>query len=120
MNINNDGSYSTFIKAGDYIFISGQVGFTDMDIGKEIEGIEGQTIHCLHKIESIMYSLGLSMTNLVKVTVFLRNMDDFPKMNEAYQSCFGEKKPARSTIVTDLVNPKMLVEIECIAYAAST
>jgi len=63
--------------------------------------------------------VGASLSDVVKVTVFLRNMDDFTKMNEAYQSYFPEKKPARSTVITGLVNPKMLIEIECIAYRPS-
>jgi len=119
MSIVTYGPYSPAFKAGDYIFASGQVGFTDPDTGKDIKGIEAQTKQCLNNMKGVLASVGSSLSDVVKVTVFLRNMDDFIKMNEAYQSYFPEKKPARSTVITGLVNPKMLIEIECIAYRPS-
>lgn len=113
------GHYSPVLKAGDYIFVSGQVGFTDPNTGSDIEGIEAQTRQCLNNMKGVLASVGASLSDVVKVTVFLRNTADFIKMNEAYQSYFPEKKPTRSTVVTGLVNAKMLIEIECIAYCPS-
>jgi 2-iminobutanoate/2-iminopropanoate deaminase len=111
--------YSPCAKAGDFIFVSGQVGFKEQNTGKDIEGIEAQTRQCLDNTKGVLGSVGSCLSDVVKVTIFLRNMDDFAKMNEVYQSHFPEAKPARSTVITGLINPKMLIEIECIAYCPS-
>lgn len=103
-------------KAGDYIFLSGQIGPVD-DEGKELKGIEAQTRQALEKTKSLLEEAGASLSDVVKVTIFLVNVDDFAKMNEIYKSYFTEDYPARSTVVVAaLARPEMLVEIECIAY----
>ena len=68
-------------------------------------------------MKNVLKAAGANLDDVVKVTIFLKNVDDFAKMNEIYQGYFSEDYPARSTAVTDLVIPNMLVEIECIAYA---
>lgn len=108
--------FSPGIRAGDYIFVSGQVGFVDAG-GREVEGIEAQTRLCLENMKRVLTAAGASLDAVVKVTVFLRNEKDFSAMNEVYQGYFGKDKPARSTVITGLALPGMLVEIECIAYA---
>jgi len=107
--------YSPAIKAGDYIFVSGQVGSVD-DKGREIKGIEAQTRRCLENMKQVLEAAGSSLNDVVKVTIFLVNVGDFAKMNEVYQSYFPKDYPARSTAITGLVRPAMLVEMECIAY----
>jgi 2-iminobutanoate/2-iminopropanoate deaminase len=107
--------YSPAIRAGDYIFVSGQVGTTD-DNGNAIEGIEEQTKRCLDNASRILEIAGSSLTDVVKTTVFITDVADFAKMNEVYQTYFPKDRPARSTIVTGLVNAAMVVEIEFIAY----
>jgi len=107
--------YSPAIKAGDYVFVSGQVGSVD-DKGREIKGIEAQTRRCLENMKQVLEAAGLSLNDVVKVTIFLVNVGDFAKMNEVYQSYFPKDYPARSTAITGLVRPAMLVEMECIAY----
>lgn len=111
--------YSPAIRAGSYIFMSGQLGFTDPQTGEDNEGIEAQTKQCLENTKRVLESMGSSLSDVVKVTVFLRNNDDFTKMNETYINYFSKNRPARSTIITNLINPKMLIEIECIAYCPS-
>ena len=106
---------SPAVRAGDFIFASGQGGHKDAE-GKEAKGIEAQTKVCLEKVKRVLAAAGASMDDVVKVTIFLRNTADFPKMNEVYQTFFPNDKPARSTVVTGLVLPEMLIEIECIAY----
>ena len=106
---------SPAVRAGDFIFVSGQGGHKDAE-GKEAKGIEAQTKVCLKKVKRVLAAAGASMDDVVKVTIFLRNTADFPKMNEVYQTFFPNDKPARSTVVTGLVLPEMLIEIECIAY----
>ena len=108
--------FSPAIRAGQYIFLSGQGGALDPKTGDLIEGIEAQTKQCLENIKQILAAAGSSLGHVVKVTVFLANAADFNKMNEAYQSYFPEGFPARSTAITGLVHPAMLIEIECIAF----
>lgn len=108
--------FSPAIKAGDYIFVSGQVGFVDAE-GREIKGIEAQTKRCLENIKEVLTAAGASLDDVVKVTVFLRNEEDFATMNEIYQSYFVKDRPARSTVVASLALPSMLIEMECIAYS---
>lgn len=104
------------IKAGDYIFTSGQIGSVD-DQGREVKGIEAQTKQTLENVKKILEAAGSSLSDVVKATVFLVNVADFAKMNQVYQSYFQKDYPARSTvIVAALVRPEMLVEIECVAY----
>lgn len=103
------------IRAGDYIFVSGQIGGAD-DEGKEIIGIEGQTRQCLENIKKVLEAAGASLDDVAKVTVFLTNPDNFVRMNEVYQNYFPIDYPARSVTITGLVRPGLLIEIECIAY----
>jgi len=108
--------FSPAIRAGDYIFVSGQVGFADVQ-GKEIKGIEAQTKRCLENMGEVLTAAGSSLDDVVKVTVFLRNREDFDQMNEVYQSYFVKDQPARSTVMVGLGLPSMLIEMECIAYS---
>lgn len=108
--------FSAAIRAGDYIFVSGQIGFTD-DKGGEVKGIEAQTKQCLKNVKQVLAAANASLDDVVKVAVFLRNGEDFAKMNEVYRTYFVDNKPARSTIIVGLALPSMLVEVECIAYS---
>jgi 2-iminobutanoate/2-iminopropanoate deaminase len=106
---------SPAVRAGDYIFVSGQIGFTD-STGKEVKGIEAQTKQCFENIKQILQVEGSSLSDIVKVTVFLSDGSNFVKMNQVYQSYLSKDYPARSTVLTSLISPDMLIEIECIAY----
>lgn len=110
-----DHPYSSAVRAGEYIFLSGQIGSVD-DGGNKVVGIEAQTKQCLENMKHVLAVAGASLGDVVKVNVFLVSVDDSPKMNEVYQSYFLKDRPARSTIVTGLVMPELLIEIECIAY----
>ena len=109
--------FSPAIRAGDYVFVSGQAGFQDRETGEAVEGIKAQTGQCLQKMKQVLEMAGASLEDVVKVTVFLGNTADYARMNEVYQSYFSADHPARSTVITGFVNPDMLVEIECIAYS---
>ena len=108
--------FSSAIRAGDYIFVSGQVGHTDAQ-GREITGVKTQVKQCLENMKRVLAAAGLSLDDVVKVTIFLRNEKDFAKMNEVYQSYFTKDRPARSTVIAGLAHPSMLIEMECIAYS---
>ena len=108
--------YSPGMKAGDYIFVSGQIGHVDSE-GNKVEGVEAQTRQTLEKMRRVLEAAGASLSDVVKTTVFLVKADDFAKMNEVYKSYFTKDYPARSTvIVAALVRPEVLIEIECVAY----
>lgn len=107
--------YSSAIRAGDFIFTAGAVGHVDAQ-GNPVEGIEAQTTQCLENIKSILEASGASLRDVVKATVFLTSGDNYAKMNEVYRSYFVKDLPARSTIITGLAFPELLLEIECIAY----
>ena len=108
-------SYSPGIKAGDYIFVSGQVGLVDGQ-GRELKVIEAQAKQCLENVKQVLEAAGSSLSEVVKVTVFLTKADDFAKMNEVYLTYFTKDLPARATVIAGLVRPAMEIEIECIAY----
>ena len=111
--------FSPAIRAGDYIFVSGQGGFHDPKTGEAIKGIEAQTKQCLDNMKQVLETAGSSLEDAIKVTIFLGNVSDYAKMNEVYRSYFPKDQPARSAAVTGLVIPNMLIEMECIAYRPS-
>ncbi len=108
------GPYSLGIKAGNLIFISGQVP------NPEKKGIREQTFSVLEKIKSILSASGAKVSNIVKISVFLKNMDDFVNMNQAYKEFFEENGvneifPTRSTVEATCPMSTALVEIDAIA-----
>jgi 2-iminobutanoate/2-iminopropanoate deaminase len=107
--------YSSAIRAGDFIFVSGTVGGVDAQ-GNPIEGIAAQTRQCLENMKNVLQTAGASLSDVVKATVFLTNADGYAKMNEVYRSYFPKDLPTRSTVITGLALPELLIEIECIAY----
>lgn len=110
---------SKVVKANGFLFVSGAVG-TDPATGK-VAGpdIESQTRQTLENIKNTLESLGSSMEKVVKSTVFLTNIEDFPRMNQVYATFFPkDAPPARSTVaVAALARPELIVEIEVIALA---
>jgi len=111
--------YSSAVKAGNYIFVSGQVGIWNPETGEEIKGIEGQCRQCLENMKRILDTAGLSLNDVVKVTVYLLSAEDFAAMNKVYTSYFSTDRPTRSTVVSGLVIPGALIEMDCIGYCTS-
>ena len=109
------GPYTQAMRAGDFVFISGQIGI-DPASGK-IEGKDAaeQAAQALKNIRAILTAAGLSFDEVVKTTIFLKNMDDFAKVNDAYGEVFDEDPPARSTVAVAGLPMGALVEIEVIA-----
>lgn len=108
--------FSSAVRAGDFIFVSGQGGAFD-DKKNEIRTIEEQTKQCLKNVKKVLELAGSSLNEVVKVTVFLNDSANFKKMNDSYRSFFPDNLPARSTAITGLAVPGMMIEIECIAYS---
>jgi|WetSurMetagenome_2_1015567.scaffolds.fasta_scaffold77386_2 2-iminobutanoate/2-iminopropanoate deaminase len=108
--------YSPAILAGDYIFVSGQVGHLD-DRGDRVEGIEAQARQCFENTKKVLTAGGAALEDVVKVTVFLRDERDFIRMNDVYRGYFTGMLPARSTVIASPPMPGILIEVDCIAYA---
>jgi 2-iminobutanoate/2-iminopropanoate deaminase len=109
------GPYSQGIKAGSFLFIAGQ-GPADPKTGKMASDIETQTRQTLQNVKAIIEASGLSLSDVVKVSIFLKNGSDFQKMNEVYRTFFQNNPPTRTTIEAKFVAPDMLIEIDAIAY----
>lgn len=101
-------------EAGDFLFLSGQLPF-NRDRAIASSGIEEQTTQVMENITGVLAGAGLTLADVVKATVWLKRASDFVGFNESYARAFGHHKPARSTVVSDLMVPAALVEIEVIA-----
>lgn len=110
------GPYSPAVRAGGFIFVAGQ-GPVDVTTDKMSYGdIQHETRLVLGNIKRILEGCGASMADVVKCSVFLSDGKDFGAMNQVYSEFFGDAKPARTTVETKFADPKMKVEIDCIAY----
>jgi len=108
------GPYSQAVKVNGMIFTSGQIPFTAE--GKLVsEDVQEQARQCLNNIKAILEKAGTDMTNVIKCTIFIKDMNDFPKINEVYGSFFNEPYPARSCVEVARLPKDVKVEIESIA-----
>lgn len=109
------GPYSQAILVKPFLFTSGQIPLNEK--GELIEGdIIAQTQQVFKNLIAVLEEKQYSLKDVVKVTVFLKDMNDFQQMNEVYDSYFNEHKPARSTIEVARLPKDVKVEIEIIAY----
>jgi 2-iminobutanoate/2-iminopropanoate deaminase len=109
--------YSQAIKAAGLVFVAGQVSLKP-DHGEIVGGtIQEQTEQVLTNLRAILEAAGTGLDRLVKTTVFLQSLDDFPGMNEVYREHVGDQPPARSTVEVAKLPSGALVEIEAIALA---
>ncbi len=110
------GPYSQGIILDKIVFFSGQIPI-DPSTGNFVEGgIEEQTHQVFKNIKALLESQGLTLSNVVKTTVFMTNLGDFAKMNEIYASYFSGNYPARSTVQVTALPKGAQVEIEVIAH----
>ena len=109
------GPYSQAIRAGNLLFCSGQIPI-DPATGEFVSGgIAEQTERVLHNLSAVLNSGKANLSQVVKTTVFLADMDDFTAMNEVYGRFFGENPPARSTVQAARLPRDARVEIDAIA-----
>ena len=109
------GPYSQAVRMNGFVFLSGQIPF-DPSTGQLLEGgIQDQTARVLENIKAVLEAAGLGFDDVVKTSVFLKNMDDFAQMNEAYAKYFGANPPARSTVEVARLPRDVKVEIDAIA-----
>jgi 2-iminobutanoate/2-iminopropanoate deaminase len=111
------GPYSQAIRAGNLLFLSGQVAF-EPTTGELIKGdIVQQTRRVLENMKAVLEAEKLSMADVVKTTVFMKNIENFARMNEVYASYFPSPHPARSTVEVARLPKDVEVEIEAVALA---
>lgn len=109
------GPYSQAVKAGNMLFVSGQVPFVPetMEI---VEGdVKAQTAQSLKNVQAILKEVGADFSHVVKSTVFIKDMNEFAAINEVYAEYFGENKPARACVEVARLPKDVKVEIEVIA-----
>jgi 2-aminomuconate deaminase len=120
------GNFPHVKRAGDYLFVSGTssrradntIAGADADaLGATQLDIRAQTRAIIHNVSDILASVGAKLSDLVEISTFLVNMNDFAGYNEVYNECFNENGPARTTVaVHQLPHPHLLIEIKAIAY----
>jgi len=109
------GPYSQAIKFENLLFISGQIAINPQTNQLINAGIEEQTKQVMENIKAILQEAGLTFDNVIKTTIYLKDINDFAKVNEIYGSYFKEHKPARATVEVSRLPKDALIEIEVIA-----
>ena len=110
------GPYSHVVRAGGFLFVSGQGPIDPANDQMSYGTIEHETHLVLNNVKRLLEGVGASMADVVKCSVFLSDGGDFAAMNTVYAEFFGAAKPARTTVECKFANPRMKVEIDCIAY----
>ena len=113
------GPYSQAIRAGDFLFVSAQLPFDPMTGTLIRSGVRGQTRRVMENIKSVVEGSGATLAHIVKVTVFLKNIDDFVQMNEVYAEFFPGEKPARSTVEVSRLPKDAVLAVDVVAYLGS-
>ena len=111
------GAYSQATTNGDLVFTAGQLPMTPDGELLDDRSVAEQTDRCLENVAAILESEGLSLSDVLKVSVFLDDIDDFEEMNEVYSGYFGEEPPARSALEVGKIPKGAALEIEAIAAA---
>lgn len=114
------GPYSPAVRAGDFIYVSGQGPIDPATNQMSYGDVKHETRLVLTNIRKILEGCGAGLADVVKCSVFLSDGRDFAAMNEVCAEFFGNDKPARTTVETKFADPKMKVEIDCIAYRPAT
>ncbi len=105
--------YSASYRAGDLLFVSGQLGLAE---GELLEGVEAQTRQALVNMASVLGKEGLNLSDVAKCTIFLADISDFGLVNEVYAKVFGDHRPARSAFAVAALPLGARVEIEAYAH----
>jgi 2-iminobutanoate/2-iminopropanoate deaminase len=108
------GPYTPVMRAGDWLVVSGQVGVADGQL--VTGGVAAELKQALANMSRLLEGEGASLADVVKTTVYLRHIDDYTVMNEAYVEVFGEHRPARSAVAVSGLPLGALVEVEAWAF----
>ena len=112
------GPYSQAITVGELIFCSGQIP-VDPATGEVAEGIEAQTERVMRNLSAVLEAAGSGLGEVVKTTVFVTDLSEFPRMNAVYERFFSEPPPARATVEVSALPKGVSVEVEAIAVRGS-
>jgi 2-iminobutanoate/2-iminopropanoate deaminase len=108
------GPYTPVVRAGDFIIVSGQGGLLD---GVKVDGgLVAETEQTMKNLESLLVSMGAAMSDVVKTTCFLTDMEDYKAFNAVYMSAFGDHRPSRSCVAVAELPIGFVVEVEAWAY----
>ena len=110
------GPYSQAVRVGDLLFCSGQIPLDPVTGQVVSQDVMGQTKKVMENLNAVLIAAGCSWSSVVKTTIFLKSMNDFPKVNEVYGAHFSKEPPARSTVEVARLPKDVLVEIEMIAH----
>jgi 2-iminobutanoate/2-iminopropanoate deaminase len=111
------GPYCQAIKQGEMVFCSGQIPLDPQSMQIVPGEIEAQTEQVLKNLAAVLRAAGSDLSQVLKTTVFLQDLEHFAKMNAVYERAFGSHTPARSTVQVARLPRDVLVEIECVAIA---
>jgi 2-iminobutanoate/2-iminopropanoate deaminase len=109
------GPYSQAIKAGNMLFVSGQIAIDRATGQMIISNITEETSQVMKNLELVLKAAGMDFANVVKCTIFLKDMNHFPSVNEVYGKSFSTQPPARETVEVSRLPKDVNVEISCIA-----
>ncbi|HEX6889744.1 MAG TPA: RidA family protein [Chryseolinea sp.] len=109
------GPYSQAIQAGNMLFVSGQIAIQKSTGQLVLSNIEEETIQVMTNIREILTAAGMDFSNVVKSSIFMKDMNNFPKINEVYGRYFKDNAPARESIEISRLPKDVNVEISCIA-----
>jgi 2-iminobutanoate/2-iminopropanoate deaminase len=109
------GPYSQAIRSGNFVFVSGQIALQRSSGQMITANIKDETKQVMENVSAILKAAGLSFSNVVKTTIFLKDMNNFPQVNEVYASYFTNQPPARETVEVSRLPKDAGVEISCIA-----
>lgn len=110
------GPYSQAVVHNNMVYCSGQIALDAASMQVVEGGIEEQTRVVMNNIDTILKEAGSGFSKVLKCSIFLDDMDDFPKVNEIYGSYFDSEPPARETVAVKTLPKNVLIEISCIAY----
>jgi 2-iminobutanoate/2-iminopropanoate deaminase len=109
------GPYSQAIRSGNFVFVSGQIALQRSSGQMITANIKDETKQVMENVGAVLKTAGLSFSNVVKTTIFLKDMNNFPQVNEVYGSYFTSQPPARETVEVSRLPKDAGVEISCIA-----
>jgi 2-iminobutanoate/2-iminopropanoate deaminase len=113
------GPYSQAVRIENMVFTAGQIGLDPFTMEIVEGGIEAETRQVLMNLKQVLEAADSGLNYVIKTTVFLRDMSDFPRMNAIYAEFFSENPPARSTVAVQTLPKDVAVEIEAVALLAS-
>lgn len=109
------GPYSQAIEAGDFVFLSGAIPLNP-ETGEVVDGIKNQTMQVMENLKSVLTEAKTDFSKVVKFTIYLDSMDDFPLVNEIYGNYLEKPYPARATVEVSRLPKNVSIEIDAIAF----